>query len=253
VAVEQITQIPFYLDWKFWSFLVALIALALSQLPPIHIIFRRAKLEAEVYSHMHITHKVGNPNSQLHLILSNTGGRSIKVKGINLTFNRDGEDSFTLPAKNYLQNPSDKETVLFTSFKLKPGEEWAHIVNFLKFFSRDDDRLFRQMESNLRVNILAKREQLVDKNENVVADQELVAPLLQFHENKFKWRPGEYTLTLQVVTDPTNVIEEMKYRFVLFESESNELSEYKNDYQYGFGVSMDIPKHQGVFIQLSEA
>ena len=42
------------------------------------------------------------------------------------------------------------------------------------------------------------------------------------------------------------------YSFVLFESEAKELSDYKNDYKYGFGVSLDIQKHQGVFIQLSE-
>ena len=57
---------------------------------------------------------------------------------------------------------------------------------------------------------------------------------------------------MQIQTEPSNVIPDMKYRFVLFESEAKELSDYKNDYKYGFGVSLDIQKHQGVFIQLSE-
>jgi hypothetical protein len=154
MVVEQITQIPFYLDWKFWSFFVALLALFISLLPQILMLIRRPKLEAEVYSHMHIKHKVGNPNSQFHLILSNTGGRTVKIKSISILFKRGDEDSFTLTAKNYLQHTSDKTTVLFTSYKLKPGEEWAHIVNFLNFFSREDDRSFREMESNLRLDFL---------------------------------------------------------------------------------------------------
>jgi len=253
MVVEQITQTPFYLDWVFWSFIVALLALALSQLPPIHLMFRRPKLEAEVYSQMHITHKVGNPNAQLHLILSNTGGRILKIRGIDLHFKRSKTDEFNLPAKNYYQLPGDKETVLFTSFKLKPGEEWAHAVNFLNFYSRDDDKLYRQLESNLRLDIVDKRELIEDKNKMVTADDANIQPLLKFFARKFKWHSGEYEMTLNVQTDPPNALSNISFRFVLFESDSKELSEYQDDYKYGFGVSLDTAQHKGIFVPLSEA
>ena len=253
MAAEQITQIPFYLDWKFWSFVVAFLALSLSQLPPIHILFRRQKLETEAYSQMHITHKVGNPNVQLHLILSNIGGRVLRVRSIELQFKRGEEDDFVLPAKNYMQLSSDKESVLLTSFKLKPEEEWAHIVNFLNFYSRDEDKLFRQLESNLRLDILAKRELLEDKNLNVAADENNILPILEFFKKKFRWLPGEYEMILRVKTDPPNAMSDKHFRFVLFESDSNELSDYQKDYKYGFGVSLNVEKHVGVFVPLSEA
>ncbi len=140
---EQLLLTPFYLDWKFWSAAVAFLALVLSQLSPLHILFRRAKLDAEAYSQMHITHKVGNPNAQLHLILSNAGGRDLRIRAFELQFKQGSEDMFVLPAKNYLQLPGDRDAVLLTPFKLKPGEEWAHIVNFLNFFSRQDDKQYR--------------------------------------------------------------------------------------------------------------
>jgi len=252
MVVEQITQTPFYLDWVFWSFIVALLALVLSQLPPIHIMIRRPKLEAEVYSQMHITHKVGNPNAQLHLILSNNGGRVLKIREIDLHFKRGKTDEFNLPAKNYYQLPGDKETVLLTSFKLKPGEEWAHVVNFLNFYSRDDDKLFRQLESNLHTDILGKRELLEDKNEMVAAEEANVQPLLKFFDGKFRWHPGEYEMTLSAQTDPPDALSDTNFRFVLFESDYEELSGYKDDYKYGFGVSLDTAKHKGIFVPLSE-
>ena len=253
MATEQLLQTPFYLDWKFWSAAVAFLALVLSQLPPLHILLRRAKLDAEIYSQMHITHKVGNPNAQLHLILSNTGGREIRIRAIKLTLNRGSEDTFVLPAKNYLQLPGDKEAVLFTSFKLKPGEEWAHIVNFLNFFSRQEDKLYRQLESNLRQDILAKRETLVDKNDMVSADDVNVTPLLTFFEKRFRWMPGEYEMTLRVQTEPPNAMFDKYFRFTLFESDSKELEDYRNDYKYGFGVSLDSPSQLGVLVPLAEA
>jgi len=88
-------QTPFYLDWTFWAVVVAFLALVLSQLPPIHIMLRRAKLDVEAYSRIHLTHKIGNPNAQLHLIISNVGGQEVKVKSIVLHFKRGDEDRFT--------------------------------------------------------------------------------------------------------------------------------------------------------------
>ncbi len=38
-------NIPLYLDWSFWAVVVAAVAVALSQLPPIHILIKKAGLE----------------------------------------------------------------------------------------------------------------------------------------------------------------------------------------------------------------
>ena len=178
-------QTHFYLDWTFWAVVAAFLALVLSQLPPIHIMLRRAKLDVEAYSRIHLTHKIGNPYAQLHLIVSNVGGREVKVKSIVLHFKRGDEDKFTLPAQNYLQALGDKDTVLLTSFKLKPKDEWAHIVNFLNFFSRTDEKAFRQIESNLKSDILAKKELPENKDKFVEATPNNVQPVIEFFQHKF--------------------------------------------------------------------
>lgn len=253
MAAEQMAQVPLYLDWKFWSVVVSAIAIILSQLPPIHIFLRRAKLGVEAYTRMHITHKLGNPNAQLHLIISNAGGREVKIKNITLQVCRGTEDSFTLPAQNYLQSPGDKEAVLMTSFKLKPNEEWAHIVNFLNYFSRVDEKLYRQLESNLRQDILRKRDTLEDKTIDVAGDDGNVQPLLAFFEKKFRWLSGEYSVTLNVQVEPEKASVRKDYRFTLFESDSTELQSYRDDYKYGYGVFLNHPRHGGSIVPLSEA
>ena len=154
------TATPLYLDWSFWAVVVAALAIALSQLPPVLSWFKRAKLEIEPYSKIAITHKVGNPNLQLHLIINNTGGRKIRVKDIRLRIKRDGIEVATLPAQNYLQNQSDKNTLLFTAFSLKPGEEWGHLTNFLNFFNREDENLFRSLEKEMLSDFHVKRDAL---------------------------------------------------------------------------------------------
>jgi hypothetical protein len=136
--LEEVTT-PLYLNWSFWAVVVAAIAVFLSQLPPVLHWFKRAKLEIELYSKISITHKVGNPNLQLHLRINNIGGRKIRVKNITASIERDGNLVATLPAQNYLQNQNSQNTLLFTTFSLKPAEEWAHIINLLKFFNRNDE------------------------------------------------------------------------------------------------------------------
>ena len=76
---------PLYMDWSFWAVVIAFAALVLSQLPPIHVMLKRAKLDLELYSKISITHKLGNPNLQLHLILSNIGGRRVSVTDIKVS------------------------------------------------------------------------------------------------------------------------------------------------------------------------
>jgi hypothetical protein len=127
---------PFYADWKFWSVIVSAVALILSQLPPIHVMLRSARLEVEAYSRILLNHKIGNPNAHLYIRISNVGGREVRIQSITLHFERGTKDNFRLPARTYFQAPSDKQALLLTSFKLKPNEEWGHVVHFYNMFSR---------------------------------------------------------------------------------------------------------------------
>ena len=80
-ALYRLTEqhTPFYLDWTFRVFVVAAIAVVLFQRPPLNILLRRAKLEVEAYSTLALFRKLVNPNAQLNLIITNTGGRRIKI------------------------------------------------------------------------------------------------------------------------------------------------------------------------------
>ena len=138
----QATEVPFYLNWSFWAVFVAFIAVILSQVPPIKQLIKKAKLDLEAYSKISITHKLGNPNLQLHLILTNSGGRDVRVQDISILLSRDNKEVDNLPALNYLQNQNDKNTLLFTTFSLSPNQEWAHITNFLNMYNREDEKKY---------------------------------------------------------------------------------------------------------------
>lgn len=243
---------PFYEDWTFWGAILALAAIVLSQLPPLHVLLKRRALEVEVFNHVLVNHRVGVPHAQLHLIVRNTGGRTLKVTGLELTFEREGHPPFTLPGRGYFVIPSDREAVLLTTFTLQPGSEWGHIVNFFRPPPRAEERQQRQLESNLRADIVNKRALLKDPKVNVAGDDANVRPLVDMARARFPWQPGEYTVTVRVTTEPAARIAAMKYRVVIFESDAEELREYTNGYEYGWGFIFPAVDQPGVVLAISK-
>jgi len=242
----------FYNDWQFWSTVVAFIALGLSQLPPIKLWFRRAQLSCETFTRMHITHKVGNPNVQWHLIIENTGGKTLRIKAINLLFKKMDGTLFELPVQSYLRNPESTESVMFTPFRLKSGEEWAHVLTFFSLFSRDDEKKYRLLESRIRSNIFLQKENPDNKEKMCEANPDDISSIISFFQQHFKWVTGEYELILQIKTDNPKADLEHYYRFSLFESESNELRNYSDEYRYGGGLYWNSPTQTGLTIPMHE-
>ena len=246
------TPAPFYTDWQFWSAVAAFVALVLSQLPPVHILLRRPRLRCEAFSRLHITHKVGNPNSQWHLIVENVGGRSLRVKSISLTFKRAGSQAFTLPAQNYLRTPDATENVMLAPFRLEPGDEWGHVLSFFNLYSRDDDRDYRRLESAIRTDVLRQKEDPANKDKFCEAAPQSVALAMQFFERRFQWDAGEYELELRVETDRPKADIRRLYLFSLFESEAAELRGYSEGYKYGAGVYWVSQAQPGILVPVRE-
>jgi len=231
------TEIPFYLNWTFWAVVVALIAVILSQIPPIKELMKKAKLDLEVYSKISITHKVGNPNLQLHLILTNIGGRNIRIKDISVSISRDEVKLTSLPAQNYLQSQNDQSTLLFTTFSLAPTQQWPHITNFLNFFNREDEKEYQKIEGAMTADYREKaKETETEKGHMIEHPKELADQAMDFFNAKFIWKSGEYLLKVNVKTtnDIANISK--KYRLTIFESHTEQLMAITEHYKLGGGI-----------------
>ncbi|MFT5721376.1 MAG: hypothetical protein ACI9W6_001690, partial [Motiliproteus sp.] len=182
------------MDWKFWSFVVAALALVLSQLPPINILLRKAKLDLDLYSRVSINHKIGNPTLMAHLIIRNVGGRKLRINSISINIIRDKKIIAALPAQNYLPDPKDAQGVLLTRFSLQPDEDWSYTVNFLNYFNREEEKKYKIAEKKLKDRIIELRKPLEKEQivEIVKAEAECCAPFFDFFNDKFIWKEGEY-------------------------------------------------------------
>lgn len=249
-------SIHFYENWVFWSFVVALIAVVLSQLPPLNILFQRAKLSLEVYSKIHIAHALGNPNVQLHLIVINIGGREVTINAIKVNIKRDGTDELIIKGQNYLPDSSATGKMLLTRFILKPKQEYSHLINFFNSFERSEEKmaktLIQELKQDINEKIINDKKMGVTRTEAVEAEEEIVKKIHDFFEDKFYWEPGEYELTVNVSTRDHRADIKKSYRFTLFESDSEELKEYAEAYKIGDGVYFDTGNQPGIILSLKE-
>lgn len=226
-----------YSNWSFWAVVVATIAVILSQLPPVRLWFKKAKLDIEMYSKISITHKVGNPNLQIHLIVSNIGGRKVRVKGISALIKKDGKLVATLPAQNYLESQNNQNTLLFTPFSLYPSQEWAHIINLLNFFNHEDEQEYRGLEAKMLANYRSKKSNSKQESQDLIeVDEGLVQPFHGFFDKHFIWSTGEYQLTVNIDTDNETANISKEYRFTIFESHTAQLKEITDKYKFGDGI-----------------
>lgn len=244
------TPSPFYLDWTFWTAALALIAIVLSQLPPLHVLFRPGRVELEAFDRIQVTHWMGKPNAVLHMILTNTGGRAIKVKSLSMKFKHESGGEFTLPGRGYFQSPADQNAVILTSFRLPSMGEWKHIVNFFAPSSRAEERELDQIKSAIRNDIVPRK--VLPGNQNLLleASSELIAPAHEFFRRQFKWIPGEYEVALEIRTEPENASIERKFRITIFESDTAQLEDYTERYKYGAGVYYSDSDLVPVFLPL---
>lgn len=249
--MEQLLMV--LLDWQFWTAAFALIAIVLSQLPPVNLWFRPTRLDVEVQNRANISHKVGNPNLNLYLSLTNAGGRQTKISKISLEIERDGQHVCTLPAQSYFETLSSKGAVIFVPFVLKPGETWGYTTGFFPSFDRQSEKLYRDSESALRLRIREKlNERNPDDKRDVEAEPHFMTPFLQLFERLFIWKSGEYVAILNVQAIPSGASFSKKFRFTIFESEANELASYKEHYSTGAGLLYNVDRHAGISLPLDE-
>ena len=242
---------PIYLNWEFWTAISAVLALILSQIPPLYQLLGRAKLSIEVFPRIAIGHKVGYPNLQIGIVLSNAGGRQAKIKKILITILREGTTIATLPAQMYSPESEPTKQLLFTGFKIKPNEDRTHNFNFYMDLPRNQEREMSEKTLTLMNDIAAKK--LKEKNTDVLIEAD-PADVQPFHEiliKNFIWLEGEYVMDIRVQSPDANVFVEKKFRFTLYESDSNQLRNYESRYKYGEGIFWGSEK-QWIWIKISE-
>lgn len=239
---------PLYLNWTFWSFVVAFTALIFSIVPQIILFSKGKKLNLEIHNKITVNHWYGYPNLSIFIGIVNKGRSKLKIKSITAKIIKESTEIKVFQCSSYYETIASTYGNLFTPFELASEESWSHLCWFGSDIERLSEQKIRSTIMNIDKNIAEKARLGVGQNNLIETDYDIVEPLIKMHDEKFLWLPGEYSLQITIHTEP-HVEVTKKIRFTLYESDSNELNEYFNDYKYG--QTYHLQKNKGILIPLN--
>lgn len=246
---------------EFWSTVIAVFALILSQLPPLRDLFKPRELRIFVPETLALAHYMGNLQLWAFLALYNTGGSSITVQKIECVI--IGEDGlpWRLPAQTY--TPTLAQTapgqpapeLLMGWISLKPDENWAQTLRFYKVWSIKEEEDVTEISANIRTDVNAKLKLKAPFDNNPVqAEPELVKKAKDFFEKKFTLTKGSYTLLIAARSEKNEVLRVRGFEFTLFDNQIRSLRAPADDYKLGWGIYLPVdpgdPSKGSTFIRL---
>jgi hypothetical protein len=231
-------------DPTFWTAVIALLALVLSQLPPLHLLLKRRELLVILQEHLILYHYLGNMQFLAFLGLHNTGGGDITIARIDCVVADADGHHWSLPAQTYLPRQASPlagqpAPELFIGWiTLRSGGHWAETVHFFKVWSVQDEEDVTKLSARMRADINAKlaHRKPAESKKPAEADGSLVKEATDLFERKFNMAKGNYRLIIAALSERKEALTVRGFDFTLFDHHIRALRSATEDYKFGAGV-----------------
>lgn len=231
-----------FLSSQACSTMVAFLALVLSQLPPLQVIFKGTKIKIVGSDQVSISHFLGGIHLVFFLNIYNTGGRSTSISKIDCVIKSDDGLLLHLPAQRYYSRQPSNQTnhqvleYFMGLIPLKPEETWSETVHCFSLWTQEEEKQVNDIILKTRSDIGAKQMVLADKNVWVEANENIVIEAKSFFENKFNLKTGNYRLLVAIISESNQILSTSGYNFNLYENHIQALRGCTERYKYGEGI-----------------
>jgi hypothetical protein len=222
------------------SFIVAAVAVVLSQFPPIYTFFQSPEYVTEIGEYLQLDHQVGFIGLGLSFHVANSGSVPGRVKEMQLSIrSTDGRYEKRLSALTFATSDqyaaggarSNVQTS-FTSISVGQGEDWGGFIIFAE-----------PIDNQIQVSIRELQYKVVDYIENDTSGSDLVEIPSELEQqasmlarsNLKRFPAGEYIGRLSVVVDGDANIEKC-FRFALGADVVAQFERRISEYRYGIGI-----------------
>lgn len=248
---------PWYREPSAWGSIVAVVALVLSQLPPIKTWFSSPRIQTYIGGRLSLPHEVGIPKYDLMISLRNESDRSVVLSDLTLTVNYpDGASKsamasdvmmLSIPSINFRSYP-------FTLISMPPGSTWEGSV----IFSRKLTPAEVEEVAKIRLQIyksMNKDDNFSQFDRKVLtrADPSVVQLAQKFFNKQFDLDKGEYKATISASVDGAPRILKT-FGFVLYDYHIETIRSQVADFSLGHGIISppSYGKHVEVVIDTNE-
>lgn len=250
----------FFEHERFWAALsgiVALLALVLSQLPPVSKLLIGRRVELRLAQNVDINHYLGLVQLRASVGIYNSGAHVAHIARVECLLRLRGDDgqvtvrrlrglSYVLPDAQ-AQNAASPE-VPFVLTTVLPEQSWTVGMAFFPPMTEDDDRIVQALQSDFSWSIWRERQRggVNDPSVLVEVEREIVERAEALLERRFFLAPGDLEIVISLHDVDDRLLDVAGIKTQLSAPDLGNLRDVRQGYRYGFGVtswSMD-PKHR---------
>jgi len=255
-------------DWgeaNNWMALAAILALVLSQLPPlvprVWGSLRSGTVRISTQDSFALSHHLGRLSVTLHVQIENTGAAPIAVTKIDCVIRRvatgetePGKTVWRFPARAYHSEPNGNRLFIGT-IRLKPDEHWQEVVHCYGSRSQSEEEEAQTIQDKFSVYIGSaideKRDAGEEMTKRIEASDELVALAKAFRQKMFDISKGDYELFIAAIGQDGTILGVTKSRFILYENNITTMASIADGYKYGEGVSdlVSVPPYRRFHVE----
>ena len=227
---------------------VAMLAILLSQLPPVHEMVRGRRLRIAVADRVNFFHWFGSTRLNVWIDLENVGGRRLTISTLVAhVFTRDRVFVQTLDAKSYRlkEDLRDEHRVdlPLNEIALARAERWSAWTGFMDATQwdiateREAKALVNRTREDIQGQIAAKEQQAEPSaNQWLEVAPALGAEIITFTEKHKRLKVGEYILVMAAHGLKAECLATVAFDFTIFDADAVELFQDVEDYKYGCGT-----------------
>lgn len=256
------------LDSIDWGAFVAVIALILSQLPPVRKMIKGRRLRMAVAANTaQFAHVIGNTNMSFWLDLENVGGTTISVKRISCFLKKVGgnDQAQLITARMYWLTDSfsrDKPIELpLPEIALEPGERWSgylhlwDIHSWTKAIESKFKTLMKQVKDDSDRNVAERDTRTgatpVASPPTFEVSSHLMQDAHEILKGLKKLEAAEYELVIAVFENLSQApLKILGFSLTLFDADILDIFEDVEDYRFGYGIGLPAKKTKFVLVNI---
>jgi hypothetical protein len=246
-----------YKSSSFWSISIAVIALILTQLPPIIQWSPKIDLAIQHDNSIGVNNAIGIIGHNLTIELSNAGNRTLNIERIELEVSAPNGTKRILSAESFSPSSANGGQVInlpVNSIKLKPQESATGFVFFNQIISPNVEEKYNEIRLSISQSIFDRQQEIewgaLNPRASIEASDELVDLAIEFFDEHYDLEKGLHKVALLVHTQEreepfTVLLEYTTYGFHIETVRSQTV-----DYKYGAGIFKPSANSKQVWLKV---
>lgn len=252
VRQNEQAKSKWYKQSAVWAVIISIIALVLSQLPPVAEWIKKESIDADISKRIVVGSTIGMPEYGFQVDLKNTGNRVLAISDLEIEITYPSGKKKNHIAQFYpkpVNGSSESQIIPITRIQLDLRERWSEWVIFHSDLSpqeeEDNDRIRKEFfDTPMSLPVPSGNNKIYEYKEKIIAEA------TKLFDQRNEIEKGTYKVSLICNANGKRFLLE-KFEYTLFEAQINTYKSQVEGYKDGFGLTSPVEPSKQLWVTIS--